>query len=1139
MRPILFRLVLAVLCALALPSVADEVDGAPKKKDDKYPEGVSKDDTAELALKKFSVAPGLTVEVWAAEPLLANPVALAFDEKGRAFVAETYRRRTSVPDIRKNEDWTMPNLALRTVEDRIAFQKAQRPESAKLAPTSQQMDHNGDGQFDWRDWAVESERVKLVLDSNGDGQADQATVFADGFHRMETGIAAGVVAHGGSVFFACIPDLWRLDGEKDGAAVQRTPLQTGFGVHLAYSGHDMHGTKIGPDGRLYWTIADCGAHVTTKDGKTIAVPDTGAVFRCELDGSHFEVVAVGLRNPQSLAFNDVGDLFTADNNADGGDKARWTHIVEGADYGWRIGWQFLPKLGAWNAEGMWHLDVGATHLALLPPVGHIGHGPGGIAHYPGTGLPAAYRDHFFYADFPGGVRAFPLQPRGASYTADNPGDILMNNLQKEMTGKFLWGLFPSDVAFGSDGGLYVLDWVEGWEKTGKGRIFRVHDPAVSASAVVQETKRLLAEGMAERAPADVARLLSHADQRVRLAAQFALAAKPNGAAILREVAATPGAQLSRLHAIWGLGQIARAMPANAVSVLEPLHSLLADADAEVRAQAVKTLGGSSDHLTAPALVRALKDSSPRVQFFAAEALARVPRQNALPELALPELYALLNRNADHDPFIRHAAATALAHLADAEMLVQRVKDPAEPVRAGVLLALRQLRSAEVARFLADASPRLVLEAARAIHDAPVPVAWPRLAALADQGGLPEPIARRAINAAYLIGDAAAAERLGRRAADTGASAMERLFALESLAIWNDPFGRDRITGLWRDLPARKNARGAKESAAKVLPALLKDSDAAIRLAAAQTAGALKLKDLADALLAAAAVEREDGAIRAAALEALAAMDSPKLAEGVKHALASTDKTLLATARELAGKASPEDAVTLNAAVLGKGGTTEQQRALAVIASLSVPSADAALAAQLDRLLAGKLQPKFQLDLLEAAARRNDEAVLQKLAAYESTRKPGDVLATWRESLEGGDKKLGKAIFAEKAEAGCMRCHKVNGVGGDVGPDLAGIGRRMNREQILQAIVEPNATIAAGYENVMLTLQNGEVVTGLLNAESDTEFTIASLTDGSRSQVKKADVKERTKIPSAMPPGLGDVLGKRGLRDMVEYLAGLK
>jgi quinoprotein glucose dehydrogenase len=1126
----LLPFVVFALCVASVP--ADEINAPTTKNDDKYPEGVSKDDTAEMALKKFTVAPGLTVEVWAAEPLLANPVALAFDEKGRAFVAETYRRRTSVPDIRKNEDWTLANLALRSVEERVAFMKNMRSESARLAPTTQLLDHNGDGQFDWRDWAVESERITLVVDSNGDGRADQTSVFADGFKSLETGIGAGLVAHGGSVFYTCIPDLWRIDGS------QRTNLHTGFGVHVAYSGHDMHGAKIGPDGRLYWTIADCGARVTTKEGKVISVPDTGAVFRCELDGRNLEVVAIGLRNPQSLAFNDVGDLFTGDNNADGGDKARWTHIVEGADYGWRLGWQFLPKLGAWNAEGMWHLDAGVTHLALLPPVGHIGHGPGGIAHYPGTGLPEKYRDHFFYADFPGGVRAFALTPRGASYTVENPDDVLMNNQQKEMTGKLLWGLFPSDVAF-SDGGVFVLDWVEGWEKTGKGRIFRVHDPVVSASALVQETKRLLADGMAERGSAELAKLLGHADQRVRLAAQFALVEKPGGAATLREVVTAPGARLARLHAIWGLGQIARARPADAVDVLGPLHTLLTDGDAEVRAQSARTLAGSRDHLTGPALVRALKDPEPRVQFLAAAALAKAPRQNPLPELALPELYALLHRTADHDAFIRHAAASALAHLADPEMLAQRAGDPSAFVRAGVLLALRRAGSPEVARFLADAHPPLVLEAARAIHDAPIPAAWPQLAALVEKAGLPDPIARRAANAAFLLGDESSAQRLGRIAANGSADPAARLFALESLAIWNEPFARDRITGLWRDLPPRERARGGRETAASILPALLKDPDEAMRLDAARTAGVLKLKPLADAVLAVAADRGEKGGIRSAALEALAAMDSPKLADGVRLALESTDKTLLETARELAGKASPEDAVTLNAAVLGKGGTTEQQRALAVLAAQPVASADAALATQLDRLLAGRLQPKFHLDLLEAAARRTDEAVRQKLATYESTRKPGDPLAAWRESLEGGDKKLGKVLFAEKAEAGCLRCHKVNGEGGDVGPDLAGLAQRMNREQILQAIIDPNATIAAGYENTMLALQNGEVVTGLLSAESDAEFTLASLTDGSRRQVKKADVKERTKIPSAMPPGLGDVLGKRGLRDVVEYLSSLK
>src|ERR1700712_4382792 len=88
-------------------------------------------DSPEVALKKMSIALGLQAEIWAAEPLLQNPVALAFDDRGRAFVAETGRRRSSMLDIRANEPWRIENFALRSVEDRIAFLKTKYPESGK------------------------------------------------------------------------------------------------------------------------------------------------------------------------------------------------------------------------------------------------------------------------------------------------------------------------------------------------------------------------------------------------------------------------------------------------------------------------------------------------------------------------------------------------------------------------------------------------------------------------------------------------------------------------------------------------------------------------------------------------------------------------------------------------------------------------------------------------------------------------------------------------------------------------------------------------------------------------------------------------------------------------------------------------
>src|SRR5262245_28408252 len=80
-------------------------------------------DEAIRVMAKFRVPDGLKVELWAAEPMLANPVALALDEKGRVYVAETFRHSQGVPDIRGHMAWLDDDLASRTVADRLAKYK--------------------------------------------------------------------------------------------------------------------------------------------------------------------------------------------------------------------------------------------------------------------------------------------------------------------------------------------------------------------------------------------------------------------------------------------------------------------------------------------------------------------------------------------------------------------------------------------------------------------------------------------------------------------------------------------------------------------------------------------------------------------------------------------------------------------------------------------------------------------------------------------------------------------------------------------------------------------------------------------------------------------------------------------------------
>ena len=106
----------------------------------------------------------------------------------------------------------------------------------------------------------------------------------------------------------------------------------------------------------------------------------------------------------------------------------------------------------------------------------------------------------------------------------------------------------------------------------------------------------------------------------------------------------------------------------------------------------------------------------------------------------------------------------------------------------------------------------------------------------------------------------------------------------------------------------------------------------------------------------------------------------------------------------------------------------------------------------------------------------------KLDQYEASRSKNDPLSPYRETLAGGDVRRGRQIFLSKAEVSCLRCHKITmsaaaGLGGEVGPELTGIGSRQNREYLLESIVTPDQKIAQGFESVVLATSDGKVVTG--------------------------------------------------------------
>jgi quinoprotein glucose dehydrogenase len=1081
--------------------------------------------SAEAVAKAAVVAPGLQIDVWAAEPLLANPVAFAFDNQGRAWIAETNRRKSSYLDIRSFPEWVSQSLAFRSVGERTAFLKKALPEGAATWPKSMR-DLNGDGKVDWHDLEVESEIVRLVEDKAGTGKADTAKVVADGFNSVATGVGAGIAVRDGKAIYICEPDVWILG--EDGT---RKSIVQGLAVHIVYSGHDSHGAKFGPDGRLYFSVADCSARIES-EGKVLAPPSCGAVFRCWPDGTGLELYAYGLRNPQSLVFNDVGDLFTGDNNADGGDKARWVHVVEGADYGWRFHYQFMkePKLGVWNSEGLWKQEAATEAPSVLPPVMHVGHGPAGVAFYPGTGLPAAYKDAFFMADFPGGVRAFKLRQDGASYKADLPVSVLTDNSAKEMTGKFAWNLNVPDVAFGPGGGLYLLDcvdWIPDYNKFDKGRIFRVHAPEVDSEPIVAETRRLLAEGFAQRSLPELEKLLAHADNRVRGEAQRELVAR--GEAGLRVFGrASERRGVERLHAVWGLGQLARTIPA----ALEALRALTRnDTEAEVRAQAVKLLGENGGPQDAVRVAGLLLDPAPRVRFFAAQALRRVGGTGQVPAV----LKALRAKQAP-DAFQRHALSTTLAVLAKPEEIRKLAAERSEAVRLAAVLALRRSADPGVAAFLSDRSARVRLEAARAIYDEPVPAGMEALASSEPQPDEAAGMVQRIQSARYRLGGRAAGERVLALALDSKAAPVARAQAVSLLRQWQPEDGRDAFLGRWWPVESERNAEEVRRLVVEKTATLLGDAEPLVVDAAIELVGAYGLGEHAARLRALFLEEARAAQTKAQVLGVFAKLKLEGFGDLLHSALKDKNKELSTAAAKLIGKLPPEEALILSSRMLESEKVADLQSGLQTLAQLKSPKADAVLEGAMQRLLAGRIPAGAVLDVLEAATKRGTPALKQLVQGFDSKRNTEDPLGKWRECLEGGDPKIGLTLFREKDELGCYRCHRAAGNGGDVGPAMDKIGSKRDREYLLRSIVMPNADYAEGFETVLLKLSDGSVAAGMLTKEGPESVVLTTLGAAQPQTIPTSKIVGRDRLPSLMPEGLTQMLSKRELRDIIAFLA---
>ena len=161
----------------------------------------------------------------------------------------------------------------------------------------------------------------------------------------------------------------------------------------------------------------------------------------------------------------------------------------------------------------------------------------------------------------------------------------------------------------------------------------------------------------------------------------------------------------------------------------------------------------------------------------------------------------------------------------------------------------------------------------------------------------------------------------------------------------------------------------------------------------------------------------------------------------------------------------------------------------------------------------------------------------KLEMWQVAKSKGIKLKGGYELLEaGGDPVRGKKLVMEHAAAQCIRCHKINKVGSDLGPDLTKIGRLRSRSHLVISMLDPVREISEGYGNILIKTKSGEEIVGVLSNKNAKEW-IITLADSTKKKIDPKTVAT-SQVTSIMPP-MSAIMKPEEIRDVVSYLSTLK
>ena len=927
--------------------------------------------------------------------------------------------------------------------------------------------------------------VKVLQLNEEKGVYDEAKVI------IEDELPSSILLHDGWVYLSGRGTVRRYrQSQPDGAYDVKQVIAHGF---CGFHHHQVSGMTLGNDGWLYLTAGDDDNYVEGSDGSRATVLRTGAVFRCRPDGSKMHAYSMGYRNPyRDVAFDALFNAFHADNDNEDGSKftgCRLMHVAEESDFGWRL-FQGARCCRPDPVRGAVYGELPGK----LPPLLKTGRGaPAGLLIYNETRLPTQYRGLLYYPDvFRKLIRAYKVEPFGATFVVTEEFEFMKSDDP----------LFrPCQMVIGPDGAIYIVDWRTDSGGAGQlagdgkhGRIYRVTWNGTADQPALARRDLDSWDKLRRQSDADLLKALGAPDFSDRLVAQ-------------RELAKRGPRNLPALLQI--LDNREAALPAR-IAALGAVQSFWND---EVRALFIKLA----------------RDADPDLRRLAAEGLGL----NCKPG-DIETANALLQLLSDPDLAARRAIALAMGHIGGegaADALVNTLKFDAENdpyLRDGLLRAIERVGKPGIDRLVAlaesgvDKEPNLVIEAFYSLRSRAAVEALPRLLTYPHDSPtqranlilsynnylLDPPIAltplldyltAKGVDHPFLV-KAAGVQVLSSGGQLKGDKAEAMLLDCLEQA---DPMRRPEL------IQIVEHSRVAK--AAPVLAKLLASEKTPIteRAAIVKALRALNDKSAVPALKGIVTANSKESPeavqLRIEALRTLMALDAVVGREAALAFLDEKDQKLQGEGVNLLG-ASPEGAKLVG----------ERFR---------------------DKKLPRELLPQVS-DALRTHAAKNPE--LNKLLT--EVMKGGLLLSLDKAEIERieklvtsrGDAKRGKALYLNGKTLACVNCHRLEGVGGNVGPDLTRVWETQSIEKLMEKMIEPSKMVKEGYQTWTATTKKGQTFKGLKVAQNADGVT---LKEASGQEIRiAADLDELSDSKqSLMPDNVISQLKFEQFLDLVAFL----